>query len=91
MVKYTTIRLTEKTVLELKGLQHNLSETYEDLIINLIKDQIFKEKWETLKKFTETWKEDTFKDYEDQEKWTEGYWVFDEFYRKLVEDTPDDP
>ncbi len=36
-MRYTTIRLTEKTVLKLKSLKKSLSETYEETILKLIK------------------------------------------------------
>ena len=37
-MKYSTIRLTEKTILELRKIQESLSETYEQTILKLIKE-----------------------------------------------------
>ena len=39
---------------------------------------------ENLVNYTENWKEDTFFDYDDKSKWDEGYYIFPEFYIRIM-------
>ena len=47
-----------------------------------------KKEIEKLIKYIETWKDDSFPFYENSDfgkpEWTEGYWVFHEFYKRLI-------
>ena len=44
-----------------------------------------RKKLKKLINYTNTWKDDTVIHYDDRETWDDGYWVFHEFYIRIME------